>query len=250
MSRRWVLLLAATILVPAPAALAQGPGAQSIVADPDGMNRELDAAAARKICWERGKARGADGVAEVDPAYRREVMGRYLMEETESGWRWLPAALAGRTDVRSSSSAEGYTDRVLVVDLEDPARGRARLRVDGPLSRGEVELEWSVPPERVCLVDELDLEAGARVVEGSPGSYGIVFILPLTPDLLEARGEDVKACSPGSETLVDSEAGPTEDAGRCRRPLLHLRPGSRWAVWVGLPESFYVVYPYEPRNGR
>lgn len=251
MSYRSVLLLITVLAVPAQGVLAQGPaGARSVIADPDGLNKAVvDLATARRTCWERGEPRAADYVAEQDPAYGRTVMARYLMEETDNGWRWLPADLVTRTDVRATGSAEGYTDRVLEVDLADGHRGRARLRVDGPLSAGEVAFDWSVPPKRLCLADELDLDVHAEA-SGTPGSHGVFFILPLTREQMQVSGADVEACSPGQQTLVDPEIGLQDDDGRCVRPLTQLPVGDAWALWVSLPESFYVVYPYEPKHRK
>lgn len=236
-------------LVFAGSAVAQEPP-PGAVPDSDALTRDvLDRAAMQDICWELGEARTVDWIAERDPGFAREVMARYLLEEIEGGWRWLPAELATRTDVRSSDRAEGYGSRVLEVRLDGKGGGAATLAVDGALAEGEASFAWTPPPDRLCMIDQLDLEASAAVESGNPGSHRIGFVLPLAKEQLEVRDAGVKACSPGAQVGIDPESGLRQDSGQCRRALTHLPVEGGWELWVSLPEAFYVVYPYEP-TGR
>jgi hypothetical protein len=76
------------------------------------------------------------------------------------------------------------------------------------------------------------------------------FVLPLTAEQRGVEGVEVKACSPQSTTGVDSEANYLRDDGLCVRELYHLEPTREWALWLKLPESFYVVYSYVPEGPR
>lgn len=238
------------LLVGALCGVAQAQERVSVVADPDMLNREINAHVnADKICWMRGEPVATDWVARRDPGYRRDVFSRYFLEETKGGWRWFRRDGSQGNSIRARSLAEveGLTESELEAHHgEADGSGWAEFSVQGPLANGKIRFEWTVPPERICMADGLRLDVLAEVLEGNPGSQGIVFIVPLSKDQMGIQGRDVKACSPGSLTAVDSETGITRDEGVCKRPLDHMSPDSKWSIWVSLPESFYVVYPYEP----
>lgn len=220
-----------------------GPGS---IGATDG-DRVMDARDRRmlsRICWQRSEPLGAEWMAEQNAAYRAEVFARYLLERTESGWRWLPSRSVGSNDLRATP--EGYTDRLLEVFAGDGDRGRAELAVAGPLHTGTARFEWTTPPDRICMLEELDLRMWASVADGDPGTYGAAFLMPMSEEMLAVEGPEVTACSPRVKLELDGEAGLTEVEGACRRTLLHLQEGAGWALWVSLPESFYVVYPYAP----
>lgn len=242
------------LLVGALCGAAQAQERLPVIPDFDMLNREINARLnADKICWTQAEPVAADWVARQDPGYRRDVFSRYFLEEIKDGWRWFRRDGSQGNSIRATSSAqvEGLTESELEAHHGKRDRtGWAQFSVQGPLSNGKIRFEWTVPPERICMADGLRLEAVAEVVEGNPGSQGMVFIVPLSKDQMRIQGREVKACSPGSSTAVDSEIGITRDEGTCKRPLDHMSPDAKWSIWVSLPESFYVVYPYEPDVGE
>lgn len=233
-------------------AQAQGAGPPSVLASPDSLERDLAAYAnpnADKICWLRGEAMTVDWVASRDSGFRRDIFSRYSLEQIDGGWRWYRRDGADGNNLRATTPArpEGLTESEIEVHHGvGGARGDATFTVSGPLTRGEIRFDWTLPPERVCMSDGLTLEATVDVSDGDPGSQGIVFVVPLSQEQRDVQGVEVKACSPRNSTAVDSALGINHDVGGCRRELHHLQEASEWAVWVSLPESFYVVYPYSP----
>lgn len=246
-----LLVLSGLLLWPA-AAGAQGPGSTppSVVAHPDMLERELAARVdADKICWRLGEPRTVDWVARQDPVYRREVFGRYLLESIEGGWLWLLDDGSRGGDLRPAPEERVKGLRLTHLEVHHGyggAAGWAEETIDGPLTRGRLRFEWTVPPERLCMADGLSLSARVEVLEGEPGAEKILFVLPLTREQMRREGPDVKACSPSASTAVDSQLGILRDEGRCHRSLAHLQEGAVWSIWLSLPESFWIVYPYEP----
>lgn len=243
------LVVLATLAV---AVHAQGPDAPpSVIAHPDMLARELDVRAnADRICWTREAPRAVDWLAERDPSYRRGEFSRYHLSELEDGWRWVRRDASYGPDLRSSGAVEGvpYTD-LEVHGLHEPT-GWAVYEIDSELASGRARFEWTLPPASLCMADGLALEASAAILEGNPGARNVQFVLPLTAEQQQIEGPEVKACSPNATTGVDGEIEFRRDAGRCVRDLYHLDPASAWAVWVRLPESFFVIYNYVPNGAK
>ena len=214
------------------------------------LERELAARVdADKICWRLAPPRTVDWVARQDPVYRRDVFGRYVLETIDGGWRWLLDDGSRGTDLRALPA--GRVEGLRMTELEvhhgfGGAIGWAVETIDGPLTRGKIRLEWTPPPERLCMADGVALTASIEVLEGNPGAEKILFVLPLTREQMREEGPEVRACSPSASAAIDSELGLTRDEGQCRRTLAHLREGASWSIWLSLPESFWIVYPYEP----
>jgi len=252
---RGARLLGALVVLLAMSApvFAQAPARPSVVADPNALARDVNAhLKADEICWIRSEALTVDWVAAQDPGYRRDIFSHYVLVEMEDGWRWYRRdGSEGRSvHAAETTEVEGLTDYVLEAHPgEGQGRGNARLAVQGPLSSGEIAFDWSVPPERICMADGLHLDAAVQVAQGDPGSARIVFVVPLSREQMQAEGPEVKACSPTASTAVDSEIGFDRDRGTCERPLSQLEQGSSWSIWVGLPQSFFIVYPYAPQDG-
>ncbi len=221
----------------------------TIVANPEMLGSDLDRFEnADKICWKRGEPRSVDWLAQRDAGYRA-VFRRYGFQETDDGWRWFRGDRNPGTELRpvDAASVKGET----ALDLEvhhGHADGApwATLAIAGPLRNGSVRFDWTLPPERICMSEVLELEARVAVAEGEPGAHKIMFVLPLDEEQMAAEGAEVKACSPSESTAIDSEIDLYEDVGACERTIYQLRPFAPWDLWVSLPESFYVVYPYEP----
>jgi hypothetical protein len=241
-------LVVAILAVPAAAAAAQSYDPLSATVDPGILDRELDVRAnAVNICWTRDEPVTVDWLAGQDATYRKNAFSRYHLSELEDGWRWVRRDASRGPDIRAA--ANGVAG-IPYSDLEVHARATeaswALLEVDSDLASGAVRFEWDAPPARICMADGLNVGATVEVTEGQPGAQQIVVILPLTQEQVRAEGPDVKACSPRSSTGIDSAVDYLSDEGRCVRELYHLDSRSEWAVWVNLPESFYVVYRYVP----
>jgi hypothetical protein len=225
----------------------------SVIANPDMLARELDRYEnADKICWIRQEPVTVDWLAERDAGFRRGAYSRYHLSELPDGWRWVRRDAAYGPDLAAANLAvQGipYTDLEVHAGTEAD-EGWALLTVDSELSTGQVRFAWTVPPQRVCMADGLHMTAQAEVVAGTPGARQVGFVLPLTAEQRLEEGETVKACSPSSTTGVDSEIGFLSDSGQCARELYHLDPVGEWSLWVNLPESFLVVYPYWPEGRK
>lgn len=242
------------LVVVAGTAAAQGPGSTppSVIANPGMLARDLDVYAnADKICWTREAPVSVDWLAERDAGYRRGAFSRYHLSEIDDGWRWVRRDASRGPDLRAS---EGAVQGVPYTDLEVHARGVddswALYSIDSELSTGQVRFNWTPPPPRICMSEGIRISASAEVVAGAPGARQVGFVMPLTTEQLRVEGAEVKACSPQSTTGVDSETGYLSDVGHCVRELYHLEPTREWALWVKLPESFYVVYSYVPEGRR
>jgi len=234
--------------------MAQGPGSAppTVIADPGMLAKELDVYAnADKFCWTRGDPVSVDWLAERDAGYRRGAFSRYHLSELDDGWRWVRRDASRGPDLRASTA---LVRGIPYTDLEVHARGKddgwALYSIDSELAVGEVRFGWTAPPARICMSDGIRVSASAEVVAGDPGARQVGFVLPLSAEQRLAEGVEVKACSPQSTTGVDSEIGYLQDVGRCERELYHLDPTRGWAVWVKLPESFFVVYSYVPEGRR
>jgi len=234
-------------------AAAQAPGSPpSVVANPDMLARDLDMYAnADKICWTREEPVTVDWLAERDAGYRRGAFSRYHLSELEDGWRWVRRDASSGPDLRPSErgvKGAPYTD--MEVHARGADDGWALYSIDSELTTGQVRFSWTAPARRICMSDGLRVAAGAEVIAGEPGARQIGFVLPLTAEQRLAEGAKVKACSPQGSTGVDSEIDYMADAGRCERELYHLDPAREWAIWVKLPESFYVIYSYVPEGRK
>jgi len=246
------LVVAALAAVAVPAAAQDPGGPPSVIADPGMLARDLDLYEnADKICWTRAEPVSVDWLAERDAGYRRGAFSRYHLSELEDGWRWVRRDASRGPDLRP---AEVTVRGVPYTDLEVHARGVdegwAVYSIDSELASGRVRFAWTTPPEKICMSDGLRVSASAEVMEGEPGARQVGFVLPLTAEQRLAEGAEVKACSPQSSTGVDSEIDYLSDVGRCERELYHLDPTRGWALWVKLPESFYVVYSYVSEKRR
>lgn len=245
MPRLVVMLTVAALGAAAPAAAQEIP---QVIAHPEMLERELDRFEnADKICWKRGEPRSVDWLAQRDAGYRA-LLSRYGFQETDDGWRWYRGDLSRGSELRP---VEGEVRGETAVDLEvhhGHASGEpwATLAIAGPLKEGGVRFDWTLPPERVCMSEGLALTARVAVTDGEPGAHKIMFVMPLDQEQMALEGPEVKACSPNASTSVDSEIDFDEDHGVCERQIYHLQPMAAWDLWVSLPESFYVVYPYEP----
>lgn len=234
-------------------AAAQAPGGPpSVIANPGMLARDLDVYAnADKICWTRAEPVSVDWLAERDAGFRRGAYSRYHLSELEDGWRWVRRDASRGPDLRAAKSA---VRGVPYTDLEVHARGLdegwALYSIDSELATGQVRFSWTTPPQKICMSDGLQVTARAEVVAGEPGARGVGFVLPLTMEQRLMEGAEVKACSPQSSTGVDSAIDFLSDVGRCQRELYHLDPAREWALWVKLPESFYIIYSYLPEGSR
>lgn len=242
----------ALFVVVAGTAAGQQASPPSVVANSGMLARDLDLRAnADKICWTRGEPVAVDWLAERDAGYRRGAFSRYHLSDLDDGWRWVRRDASRGPDLRSS---EGTVRGLPYTDLEVHARGTvegsALYSIDSELAVGQVRFAWAAPPTRLCMSDGLQLDATATVVAGEPGARQVGFVLPLTQEQRSAEGREVKACSPQASTGVDSEVGYLADTGRCERELFHLDPAGEWALWVKLPESFFVIYSYVPEGRR
>ncbi len=233
-------------------AAAQGPGSQppSVIANPGMLARELDVYAnADELCWTRGEPVSVDWLAERDAGYRRGAFSRYHLSELGDGWRWVRRDASRGPDLRASS---GAVQGIPYTDLEVHARGVdegwALYTIDSDLAVGQVRFAWTAPPAKICMSAGIRVSASAEVVAGEPGARQVGFVLPLTEEQRLVERADVKACSPQATTGVDSEIDFVSDSGRCERELYHLDPTRDWAIWVKLPESFYVIYSYVPEG--
>ena len=215
------------------------------------LARDLLGANADKICWTREEPVAVDWLAERDAGYRRGAFSRYHLSELDDGWHWVRRDASRGPDLRPS---EGAVRGVPYTDLEVHARGVdegwALFSIDSELANGQVRFAWTAPPPKICMSDGLRVSASAEVIAGKPGARQVGFVLPLTTEQRLMEGIDVKACSPQSTTGVDSEIDYLSDVGSCERELYHLDPTREWALWVRLPESFYVIYSYLPEGRR
>ncbi|NKB90320.1 MAG: hypothetical protein GKS06_19105 [Acidobacteria bacterium] len=218
-------------------------------ADPSVVAKEMDARNnASNICWRRGEPVTVDWLAEHDTAFRRGAYSRYHLSELEDGWKWVRRDGGAGPDLRPTVEGVPYAElNVHARGTDDPF---ATLDVDSDLASGSVRFDWTAPPERLCMSDGLQLSAGATVEGGTPGARDVVIVLPLDAKQVAVQDAAVKACSPHSTTGVDTAVDLLQDSGRCERELFHLDPRAGWAVWVNLPESFYVVYQYEPDSRK
>ena len=202
------------------------------------------------ICWELADPAASDWLAQRDAGYRQGIFERYVLDETENGWRWLRRDGSGTRDLRPAAGGVAgvpYTELEVHARTEEPW---ARLTVESALRTGRARFTWTAPPERLCMADGLRLEATAEVLDGEPGAQQLFYMLPLTPEQQQDDSDDVRACRRGSTTGIDSDFDVMRDEARCRRDLYHLVPGAPWTLMLSLPESFYVIYTYEPDAGK
>lgn len=246
-------LVVALVAAFAGAAAAQNPlPTPPIVADSNMLARELELHAnADRFCWTREEPLSVDWLAERDAGFRRGAYSRYHLSELEDGWRWVRRDASRGPDLRAAKSAvRGVPHTDLEVHARGLDEGWALYSIDSELATGQVRFSWTTPPRKICMSDGLQVTARAEVVAGEPGAQVVGFVLPLTMEQRLMEGAEVKACSPQSSTGVDSAIDFLSDVGRCQRKLYHLDPAREWALWVRLPESFYVSYSYVPEGRR
>ncbi len=207
---------------------------------------------AADLYWRRGDPQAVEWMADRDPGYRRDILSRYHFGQTEDGWSWVRRDAVRGNDVRSTQAGvvKGIPYTSLNVHASSETDAWAQFTIESALSTGQARFDWTAPPERICMADGLRLRASAEVVGGDPGNQRIFYVLPLTAAQSSESSEDVKACSPAAMTEVDATAGIDADAGQCRRELFHLDSTAPWTILLSLPESFYVVYSYQPDDGK
>ncbi len=253
-----IVAVLTTALLPTEQSLAQE---VSRVGPPPGIVTEgvdLEEEEARRranaagICWRRAGPQAVEWMAERDPGYRRDVLDRYHFAQTGDGWSWVRRDAVRGNNVRATQAGavEGIPYTSLSVHASAESDAWAQFTIESALTTGQARFEWIAPPERICMADGLRLQASAEVVGGDPGNQRIFYVLPLTEAQVSESSDDVKACSPATMTQVDAAAGISVDTGRCHRELFHLDSAAPLTILLSLPESFYVVYSYDPDDGK